>query len=76
MKERPAEEFLTTSEAAKLLGVSPATLATRRSRGGGPIYHKIMGAVRYRRKELEGWLSKRAFTNTAQAQLAKEGDES
>lgn len=46
-------------EAARILGFSPRTLQKWRSRGDGPPFLKISsrGAVRYRRSDLEAWVT-------------------
>lgn len=47
-KDRPIEPAnLTVREAARYLGVSPATLNAWRSRGTGPEYLKLGGKVFY-----------------------------
>ena len=53
----PAEdERVTTEQAAKILGVSPITMAIWRTKGQGPDFDKIGGrAVRYRRSVLEAY---------------------
>jgi hypothetical protein len=51
--ESAASEFLTTSEAAALLRLSPKSLEGMRSKGRGPKYIKVGGAVRYRRGDLD-----------------------
>jgi hypothetical protein len=46
------ESFIDTEAAARFLGLSPSTLNTLRSRGGGPAFHKFGRAVRYRQCDL------------------------
>lgn len=41
-------EILTEQEVAPLLGLCPGTLRSWRSKGKGPKYLKLEGAVRYR----------------------------
>ena len=50
-------EMMTVREAARFLGFSPATLKKRRLRGEPPSYFKLGKAVRYRRDDLEQFLS-------------------
>jgi excisionase family DNA binding protein len=50
---------LKDTEAAKLLGLHPQTLRNMRSRGEGPIYHKLGRTVRYLEKDLAAYLDKR-----------------
>jgi hypothetical protein len=47
---------LSTPLAAEYLGLSPATLETLRSRGGGPPFVKLGRRVVYRREDLETWV--------------------
>jgi hypothetical protein len=60
------DEAVTTAEASRILGVPACTLATWRSRGGGPPFLKLGGrAVRYQRRGLFEWLISRQRINTA-----------
>ncbi len=49
----------TTPVAAEYLGLSPATLETLRSRGGGPPFVKLGRRVVYRQGDLDLWLEER-----------------
>ena len=56
------EAFLTTKEAAAILGLSPRTLDRYRactSEESGPAYYKFGGAVRYRTQDVVDWAAKR-----------------
>lgn len=57
---------LRTTEAAKVLGVSKATLEAWRCRGGGPVFLKYMKAVRYRESDLETFMESRVRKNTSE----------
>ena len=47
-------------EAARYLGISPATLRLWRSLGGGPRFYKAgEKLVRYRRLDLDAWIEAR-----------------
>jgi excisionase family DNA binding protein len=63
-----APEYLTTREAAALLGVSVRTLATLRAEGWGPRHIRLGRAVRYLRDELgrapQGSAARLALTAT------------
>lgn len=48
----PKTDLLTTFEAARLLGISPGTLANWRSKGRGPVFVKLGAAVRYWQRDL------------------------
>jgi predicted DNA-binding transcriptional regulator AlpA len=53
-------------EAAKLLGFSPRTLQAWRVNGGGPAFvHVSSRCVRYRREDLDEWITERLRTSTA-----------
>ena len=56
--------LLKTTEAAKIIGVSKATLETWRSRGGGPVFVKYQRAVRYRIEDLEKFITDHIEHNT------------
>lgn len=57
---RIADKRLDTIEAAKYLGVAPATLQVWRSTGRYCIpFLKIGGRVRYRLSDLDNWLKSR-----------------
>ncbi|REJ79722.1 MAG: helix-turn-helix domain-containing protein [Acidobacteria bacterium] len=56
---------LDTPMAASYLGLSPATLETMRSRGGGPRFSKLGRRVVYRREELDRWLEERSQRSTS-----------
>ena len=51
--------YLTTGEAARYIGLSPSTLKRYRVAGGGPVYHRLGGRVRYRRDDLDEWAAER-----------------
>jgi excisionase family DNA binding protein len=61
-------EFLTTPEAAALLGLSHRTLETMRTRGGGPRFVKPGNrkCIRYRRDDLIAWAAGSAFASTSE----------
>lgn len=61
-------ELLTPEEAALHLGVSSRTLATWRSTGRHALpYVKVGARVRYRRQDLDTWLTSRMHEHTGQA---------
>jgi len=51
------QTYFTTREAAEFLRYAPATLAVWRCQGRGPVYTKGGGNIRYRRYDLENWMS-------------------
>jgi len=57
--------LLLTDDVAKILLVSKATLDTWRSRGGGPAFVKYNRAVRYRREDVDRFISERIRVNTS-----------
>jgi excisionase family DNA binding protein len=50
-------EMLSTEQAAEYCGVSPRTLEKHRSRGGGPVFVKLGGLVRYKVEDLDAWIA-------------------
>lgn len=51
-------QILTTEQAAEYMQVSAATLTTWRCRGGGPPFLNVGSrTVRYRRTDLDEWMS-------------------
>ena len=56
---------LTTPAAADYLGLSPATLETMRSRGGGPVFAKLGRRVVYQREDLDAWVKERRKRSTS-----------
>ncbi|MCX7013887.1 MAG: helix-turn-helix domain-containing protein [Candidatus Sumerlaeota bacterium] len=59
------QAYVKTKEAANFLGLSKATLESWRTRGGGPVYHKFKGAVRYKQDELEEYAEAGARRSTS-----------
>jgi DNA-binding XRE family transcriptional regulator len=47
---------LNEKEVAKIIGVSPSTMATRRKEGTGPEYKKFGGRYLYNKTKLAEWL--------------------
>lgn len=58
-------EAIGVKEAAGVVGLSPATLNTLRSRGGGPPFYKLGRRVVYRVADLRAWLDSKQVTSTA-----------
>jgi hypothetical protein len=56
MLEDQDDRLLTDEEAAPLLGIKPATLATLRSQGRGPRYYKDGRLVRYTPRFIKEYL--------------------
>lgn len=59
-------DVLDTREAAQFLRLSKYTLERFRVSGDGPRYAKLGGAVRYRRCDLDAWLSSRVIGSTSE----------
>jgi len=59
-------ELLDPVEAGRHIGgtqpVSPHTLSNWRIQGSGPTYVRVGGAVRYRRTDLDAWLTAQTRT--------------
>ncbi|EAQ33927.1 hypothetical protein NB311A_02687 [Nitrobacter sp. Nb-311A] len=60
-------KVVTTSEAARLVGLSESTLAKLRLNGNGPTYCKLGRRVVYRTVDLEQWLQSRTARDTSDA---------
>ncbi|TYT74320.1 helix-turn-helix transcriptional regulator [Desulfobotulus mexicanus] len=58
-------EFLTTAQAADFLGLKKGTLEIWRVYGKGAAFIKMGRAVRYRREDLERWITDQKRTHTA-----------
>ena len=59
------ERLLDTVETSQLIGVHPATLATWRMQGIGPLYVKVgPRKVRYRSEDINKWLVENTRTST------------
>lgn len=55
-------EWLTSAEAAQVLGVSTKTLGRLRRERGLPAHEPAPGMVRYRRSEIDTWMQQRSGT--------------
>ena len=69
-KDEPSAEgeertVLPTEHAATYLGLSPKTLETLRTRGGGPPFLKLGRRVVYRKTDLDTWLAARIRRSTS-----------
>jgi len=51
------QEWFTTAELATWLSLSPQTLYVWRHRGDGPTAHRVGKHLRYRRADVEAWLT-------------------
>lgn len=64
--------LLTASEAANHLQVSPKTLETWRSRGGGPNFIQLRNrAIRYRIADLDAFIEQGVRRSTSDCRTAK-----
>jgi excisionase family DNA binding protein len=63
--ELHAGDVLTTRQAASYLKLASETLEQMRTAGGGPPFVKLARMVRYRRTDLDSWLSERLRNNTS-----------
>ena len=57
--------YLSTRQAAALLGLSPRTLERYRVTGDGPAFSKLGRRVCYARADLDGWASERRRNSTS-----------
>lgn len=51
---------------AESLNIRVTTLAEWRSKGIGPVFHKVGRAVRYTEEDVDAWLQKNRRTGTGQ----------
>lgn len=65
------QTLLTTKQAAKFLGMSPASMNTWRTRGGGPVFIKIGQLVRYKLNDLIKYADENSYPNTSAYDLKK-----
>lgn len=59
-------EIMNTQEAAQYVRLGKPTLERFRVKGGGPVYAKLSGAVRYRRTDLDDWVESRLISSTSE----------
>ena len=67
------KEYLTCTQAALLLNLSPRTLEKFRVNGGGPAFHKFGSRVRYLRTDLNHWADSRSCVSTSDANYRRVG---
>ncbi len=71
--------FMKTAQIAEHLGLSPRTLESYRSRGGGPAFYVFGSVVRYLLSDVLEWASKRRRRSTSddglQSPTPEDGDE-
>jgi excisionase family DNA binding protein len=67
-----SDTYLTPREAATYLRTSPSTLAKRRLYGSGPAFTRIGRAVRYRREDLDAWMTASVVRSTSDRPSAKQ----
>ena len=65
LTEGEERTVLPTEQAAEYLGLSPKTLETLRTRGGGPPFLKLGRRVVYRKTDLDNWLAARVRRSTS-----------
>ncbi len=65
--------YFTPPEAAQYLRTSTSTLAKMRVHGGGPAFTRIGRAIRYRRAELDSYMSARTVRSTSEQPKLTDG---
>ena len=63
--------LLDQRQAARLLALSPRTLERLRCVGGGPLFIRLRGSVRYRLEDLQSWIASRVFANTSEKETQR-----
>lgn len=61
------QTFLDSDQAADYLGLKRTTLEAWRCRGGGPKFVKLGRLVKYRRADLDDFVSSRVRSHTSEA---------
>ena len=56
--------YLSTHQAARMLGLSTKTLARYRVAGNGPVFHRFGRRIRYLRADIEAWAATRRRVST------------
>lgn len=59
-------EILNTREAAAYVRLGKPTMERFRISGGGPVFVKLGGAVRYRKVDLDSWIETRRVRSTSE----------
>lgn len=59
-------EILNTREAAAYVRLGKPTMERFRISGGGPVFVKLGGAVRYRKADLDSWIETRRVRSTSE----------
>ncbi len=62
--------YLTQSEAAEVLRLSPRTLERMRLDGTGPRFRKFGRRVAYAVEDIHAWADARTFSSTSEAEAA------
>jgi excisionase family DNA binding protein len=70
-----SESYLTPHEAAEYLRSSASTLAKLRVYGGGPHFCRIGKAIRYRRSDLDAFMSARRVRSTSEPIIVGAGSD-
>lgn len=60
------DDYIDTSELAKLTRTKPQTWRKKRWRGDSPPFVKLGNRVLYRRADVERYLAERTFNNTSE----------
>ena len=66
--------YLNTLQAARIVGLSPKTLARYRVKAKGPVFAKLGGRVRYLREDLDAWVRSRRRASTMDDGTALTGE--
>lgn len=65
-KKTPRVAVLNTREAAAYVGLSKSTLEKKRGKaGGGPVFVRLGGAIRYRQADLDQYIRERLWRGDA-----------
>lgn len=64
------DEVVDTQEAARIVNESPATLCSKRTRGGGPVFVTMGSKVGYIRRDLFEYIAARRRRSTSEQAAA------
>jgi hypothetical protein len=59
------QTLLTTDQAAERCNLSPRTLEKYRVEGGGPVFIRLKGSIRYQLEDLDAWVAANRHRTTS-----------
>jgi len=71
MERRDDGDVFDTAGAGRFLGLAKSTMERMRIEGGGPVFAKLGGVIRYCRSDLEAYRDARKYGSTSEYGRAK-----